>query len=240
MTNNKKTFKFNPICLAMLSVLVVAGCGGGGGGGGSSSAIGSDQKNTGGNENKTDNNKNIGNTSSNKIKVGVIDSGAVDENVLKDSIVKIQKFKDDGSATDIALNASPNDQDVYAAMQHGSFVSSVIAGGNYNGSTEGLAYGKADLYEAQVTSSSGDSYDNRNFKAMLSLQKNYGVNIFNNSWGLYKSDGNYSGNLSAVSLAKQVVENGGLMFLLQVIAQVEKIQVLSHCCQHMIHQLKKA
>lgn len=212
-------FKPHPLALALSTIMLLSGCGGGGGSSSHSGTVGSDKTTTPKTTETTpkttqttpvvDNNPTY--IATDKVKVAVIDSGAVVQNVLKDSVLKIEKYNSTTStATDIALDADPTLQDV-ATNKHGSFTSSVIAGSDYNGSTKGLAAGKVALYEMQVTDADGKSNTYANFRAMLSIQKSQGVNIFNNSWGSYVAGGDYKSNASTVALASQVVANGGLM-----------------------------
>ena len=123
-------------------------------------------------------------------------------------VSKLLKYSHDenGKLVVADLKDAPKEQQEMSDQQHGSFVAQGIASNGAANTTVGIAYGVADIYAAQVlSSSSGDINPIIGYEAMLDLQKKYGVNIFNASWG--------GGDVSqpAIPMIKEIINNGGLI-----------------------------
>ncbi|OUY08069.1 autotransporter domain-containing protein [Acinetobacter populi] len=150
----------------------------------------------------------------NKVKVGVIDSGAdASSKFLTGQVQKVVNYSESATGEIVAkdiTSAGSSEQDM-SIRKHGSVVSTIIAGNEVEGSTKGAANGIAEIYAGQVTiDAEGTGSTNVNFSAMAQLQEKYGVNVFN---GSFAAEGYLDPRSSAFVDAQKVVDNGGVIIL---------------------------
>jgi autotransporter-associated beta strand protein len=150
---------------------------------------------------------------SNKVKVGVLDSG-VNKNIsnIAGKVALILHYVGQGknlgsgefTPEDITASLALADMDTSG---HGSYVSQILAstgsGGTYVGSQN------VELYEAKTTDDPlGHSIIHDQLAAIMDLHEHYGVNLFNASWGSYN---HYDANSPITSVLKYLVNSNGLI-----------------------------
>ncbi|SNQ28774.1 autotransporter-associated beta strand repeat-containing protein [Acinetobacter apis] len=150
------------------------------------------------------------------IKIGVIDTGAMTKEMLKENVKDVSRYELNESGNIVTvkslMNADIDQQDI-GDSDHGSYVSQVIAGKDTHGSTRGIAKDIAQIYAAQTTDADGVSNSGLNFFAMYDLQKRYSVNLFNLSSGIASGSPAIRKGSTEDFYAQNVVNNGGLIVL---------------------------
>jgi autotransporter-associated beta strand protein len=152
-------------------------------------------------------------TNSNKVKIGVLDSG-VNKNIsnITGKISAILHYVGQGrnlgsgafTPEDITTSLPQVDMDTSG---HGSYVSQILAstgsGGTYVGSQN------VQLYEAKTTDDPlGHSMIDDQLAAIMDLHEHYGVNLFNASWGSYNY---YDANSPITAVLNYLAKSNGLI-----------------------------
>lgn len=158
------------------------------------------------------------NTSANKVKVGVIDTGVRKNDILEHAIQKVYQYIEDYeagtiTATDLT-NAGIDIQDL-SVNNHGTLVASVIAA-KKNGDPkyayipEGAAKDIAEIYGARTSEQNdGLGYTSGALLAMQDLHDNHGVKLFNGSFGTRSAETEYKKTLT--KYAMNLVDGGSLI-----------------------------
>lgn len=128
-------------------------------------------------------------TSENKVKVGVMDTGVRINDYLKHAVQKLFSYDENRRTAKITTitdltDASLDLQDI-SERHHGTLVAEIIAGKRIEGSAAipGLATDIAKLYAGRTTSTEGVGFVSTQLQAMLDLNQKYGVKLFNLSGG---------------------------------------------------------
>lgn len=127
-------------------------------------------------------------TSSNKVKVGVMDTGVRINDSLNHAVQKVFSYIDENK-TGIATITDLTDADLNAqdlsTIHHGTMVAQVIAGKYPNGSVgkAGLAADIAEIYGVRTSDTVGLGRTSTNLQAMIDLNKKFGIQLFNASFG---------------------------------------------------------
>ncbi|MBF7694129.1 autotransporter domain-containing protein, partial [Acinetobacter sp. FNA3] len=147
------------------------------------------------------------------VKVGVIDTGAMTKEMLKDSVMNVSRYEANTTDNSITItnitDSDINTQDI-GDSDHGSIISQIIAGKDTHGSTVGLAKDNAVIYAAQTTNEKGESSFFLNLNAMLDLNQKYGVKLFNASWGGVTGE-KLNQNSWQSQLSEKVIKTGSLI-----------------------------
>lgn len=156
-------------------------------------------------------------TSTNKVKIGVIDTGIRNEGAIKQAVKKIFSYTQNNDNTVTATDITDSDlsiQDLHTDY-HGTLVANIIAAKkNLNSKDEnireGLAKEIAELYGVQTSvKNSGLGTTDTIFMAMADLNEKYGVRLFNASFGTSAVNDAYRKKL--IEYASPLIKNGSLI-----------------------------
>ena len=217
---------FIPTVLTLAITTILAGCGGGGSSSSNNnpSQIPTDSNNSNNNSelNKFKYNANDfivteSDTSANKVKIGVIDTGIRNEGAIKHAVKKVLSYTKNNdnilTASDIT-NENVVLQDLNSA-NHGTLVANVIAAKKttdpkYKNIRDGLAQDIAELYGVQTSTKNGGlGTTDITFLAMADLNEKYGINLFNASFGTPVVNDAYRNRL--IEYAAPLIKNGALI-----------------------------
>lgn len=158
------------------------------------------------------------NTSANKVKVGVIDSGVRKNDILEHAVKKVYKYIEDYEAGEITVtdltNAGIDIQDL-SINNHGTLVASVIAAKSngdpeYENIPEGAAKDIAEIYGARTSDQNGGlGYTSGALLAMQDLHDKHGVKLFNGSFGTRTAETEYKKTLT--KYAMNLADGGSLI-----------------------------
>jgi len=161
-------------------------------------------------------------TSLNKVGVGVLDSGVGINDYLEDSVKKVFRYIEDYQAgtltredlTDLGIDV----QDIDAGT-HGTIVAQIIAGkipanAKYplTESIEGIAKDIAEIYGVSTSeSNNGIGYATTAYLAALNLNQEYGVKLFNGSFGTVGMRGIFHDDVT--QYAARLADGGSLVVM---------------------------
>lgn len=158
------------------------------------------------------------NTSANKVKIGIMDSGVENNKYLDHSVQAVMRYIEDYQAGKITITdltkAGIDVQDI-DPNKHGTIVAHIIAAkyGANSGVNDGLAADIAQLYGISSSEDSGRFGTSSAFyQAALDLNKKHGVKLFNGSYGGFYDD-NESYKAKVTQYAVQLAKGGSLVVM---------------------------
>lgn len=161
-------------------------------------------------------------TSLNKVGVGVLDSGVGINDYLEDSVKKVFRYIEDYQAGTLTredlTNRGIDIQDIDPGT-HGTIVAQIIAGkipanAKYpvTRSIEGIAKDIAEIYGVSTSeSNNGIGYATTAYQAALELNKQYGVKLFNGSFGTVGMRGIFHDDVT--QYAARLADGGSLVVM---------------------------
>lgn len=161
-------------------------------------------------------------TSLNKVGVGVLDSGVGTNDYLEDSVKKVFRYIEDyqaGTLTREDLTYRGIDIQDIDPGTHGTIVAQIIAGkipanAKYplTESIEGIAKDIAEIYGVSTSeSNNGIGYATTAYLAALNLNQEYGVKLFNGSFGTVGMQGIFHDDVT--QYAARLADGGSLVVM---------------------------
>lgn len=157
-------------------------------------------------------------TSTNKVKIGVVDSGVRMQPTIAHALEKVFAYAKGSNAGELTVK-NLTDADIelqdLSSSYHGTLVSNVIAAqktgeAKYQNIREGLAKDIAKIYAARTSETNGGlGNTGLALQAMLDLNKNFDVKLFNGSFGTRNFSEAYRNRL--IQHATALVDSGSLV-----------------------------